>query len=209
MKIYKYFLLTLIIVLTDQIVKLSVYFFMEMGPSGEIPLVGHLFKLHYTLNPGMAFGLELGSSYGKFLLSGFRILAVFAIAYYLRDMILKNTSSGLLWCVAAILGGAIGNVIDSTFYGVLLHNAPYGSPTAWFHGQVIDMFYIDIWEGYLPDWLPLIGGQYYAFWPIFNVADASIFISVITLLLFQKRFFAEPVAETPADQDVKSQINNS
>lgn len=212
MKIYKYFLLTLSIVLLDQIVKLCVYFFMEMGPNGEISLVGDLFKLHYTLNPGMAFGLELGSSYGKFLLSGFRIVAVFAIAYYLRDMILKNTPSGLLWCVAGILGGAIGNVIDSTFYGVFLNNAPYNAPTPWFHGQVIDMFYIDIWEGYLPDWLPLVGGQYYAFWPIFNIADASIFISVITILLFQKRFFVEPTTENSinqqAEQAAKTEIQN-
>lgn len=191
MKIYKYYLFTLAIVLIDQAVKLSVYFFMEMGPLGEIKLVGDLFKLHYTLNPGMAFGLELGSVYGKFLLSGFRIFAVFAIAYYLYDMIVKNTPTGLLWCVAAILGGAIGNVIDSTFYGVLINNAPYGAPTPWFHGQVIDMFYIDIWEGYLPDWLPLIGGQYYAFWPIFNIADASIFIAVLVILIFQKKFFKE------------------
>lgn len=207
MKVYKYFLLTLLIVILDQSVKMLVYFFMEMGPNGEIKLVGDLFKLHYTLNPGMAFGLEIGSNYGKFFLSGFRILAVGAIAYYLRDMILKNNPVGLLWCLAAILGGAIGNVIDSTFYGVFLNNAPYNAPSPWFHGQVIDMFYIDIWEGYLPDYIPLIGNQYYSFWPIFNIADSSIFISVIVILIFQKKFFNETPIETATSNNVE--IHNS
>lgn len=195
MKYLKYYLLSISIIMLDQIVKILVYNFMDMGQIGEIKLIGNLFKLHYTLNPGMAFGLELGSIYGKFLLSGFRIIAVTAIAIYLYRMIKSNTEAGLLWCIAAILGGAIGNVIDSTFYGVFLNNAPYNAPTPWFHGQVIDMFYIDIWEGYLPDWLPLIGNEYYAFWPIFNVADASIFIAVSVIFIFQKKFLADkPIA---------------
>jgi signal peptidase II len=191
-------------------VKMLVYFFMEMGPSGEIKLVGDLFKLHYTLNPGMAFGIELGSNYGKFLLSGFRLIAVFVIAFYLKNMIEESkTHKGLLWCAAAILGGAIGNVIDSTFYGVVINNAPYGAPTPWFHGQVIDMFYLDIWEGYLPDFIPIIGNQYYALWPIFNIADASIFLSVLTILIFQKRFFAEENPLQKTNQEINAETQNS
>ena len=100
-----------------------------------------------------------------------------------------------------ILGGAIGNLVDSIFYGVWLDNAPYNAPTPWFHGQVVDMFYFDIWEGYIPDWVPLWGGSYTALWPIFNIADASIFIGVAIILLFQNRFFPEKKEETPAPKE--------
>jgi signal peptidase II len=119
------------------------------------------------------------------------LIAVAGIAYYLYYLVKKGVHQGLVWCIALILGGAIGNVIDSTFYGVFLNNAPFGAPTPWFHGQVIDMFYIDIWEGRLADWIPIIGGDYMAFWPIFNIADASIFIGVAIILIMQKVFFKE------------------
>jgi len=202
----KYYLLSLAIIITDQVVKLLVYNYMEMGYNGEIGLLGNLFKLHYTLNPGMAMGIELENIfgfdfvrvYGKLLLSLFRIAAMIGIGYYLFIMIQKHAPKGLLICIALILGGAIGNVMDTTFYGVLLNNAPYGVISPWFHGQVIDMFYIDIWEGFLPDWLPAVGGQYYSFWPIFNVADASIFVSVIVIVIFQKKFFKEEEASEKA-----------
>jgi signal peptidase II len=82
-------------------------------------------------------------------------------------------------------------LFDSVFYGVLLGNAPEGSPSPWFHGQVVDMFYVDIWEGFLPDWIPIFGGQFYAFWPIFNVADATIFCSVGALLIFNQKWNPE------------------
>jgi signal peptidase II len=105
---------------------------------------------------------------------------------------------GYTFCIALILGGAIGNLVDSVFYGVWLDNAPYNAPTPWFHGQVVDMFYFDIWEGYIPEWVPLWGGGYTALWPIFNVADSSIFIGVGIILLFQNRFFPEVKPEIPA-----------
>jgi signal peptidase II len=192
MKYWKFFLLSLLIISIDQTVKLWVHFNMEMGPAGQIKVFGEWFKIHYILNPGMAFGLKLDAEYGKLLLSIFRILATIGIAYYIIVLVSRNSHQGLVWCVALILGGAVGNVVDSTFYGVFLGNAPLGSPTPWFHGQVIDMFYVDIWEGYLPNWLPLIGGDYYSFWPIFNVADASIFVGVAIILIFQRQFFAKP-----------------
>jgi signal peptidase II len=190
-KYTKYFLLTFLIILMDQAVKMLVYFNMDMGIVGQISVLGEWFKLHYTINPGMAFGMQIASYHGKLILTLFRLLAMGGIAYYMYLLIRKEVHPGLIWCVALILGGAIGNVIDSTFYGVLLHNAPSGSSTPWFHGQVIDMFYFDIWEGRIADWVPLFGGDYMALWPIFNVADASIFIGVTVILFRQKAFFSE------------------
>lgn len=183
-------MLTLGVIVVDQVVKLLVHFNMTMGPGGEVKVFGDWFKLHYILNKGMAFGLSFGSDYGKLGLTIFRMLAMILIGYFLYRMAKKNYSAGLLWCIAAILGGAIGNVIDSIFYGVFLDNAPYDSITPWFHGQVIDMFYLDIWEGYLADWIPFWGGKKISLWPIFNVADAAIFCGVLAILIFQRRFLS-------------------
>lgn len=191
MKYSKYYLLSIGIIILDQVVKMLVYYNMELGVAGQIKVFGDWFKLHYTLNPGMAFGLEIASEYGKLILTVFRLVAMVGIGYYLFVLAKRKVHPGLIWSVALILGGAIGNVIDSTFYGVLLDNAPYDAATPWFHGQVIDMFYIDIWEGRVADWVPLWGGDYIALWPIFNIADASIFVGVAIILIFQKRFFGE------------------
>ena len=193
MKLYKYYIAAFAIIILDQIIKLLVHFYMSPGLLGEIHVFGNWFKLHYTLNPGMAFGLKLGSIYGKLVLSIFRIIAVIGIGYYIATLVKKEANTGFIWCMALVLGGAIGNVVDSTFYGVLpfINNAPYDAVTPWFHGQVIDMFYFDIWEGVLPAWLPLWGGEYASFWPIFNFADSSIFVGVMIILLNQKTFLDE------------------
>ncbi len=206
MKYWKYYLLSLGVIVVDQAVKMLVHYNMELGSAGQIHIFGDWFKLHYTLNPGMAFGLQLGSEYGKLVLSIFRLAAMIGIALYLRVLAQKGVHEGLLWCTALILGGAVGNVIDSTFYGVFLHNAPYDAPSPWFHGQVIDMFYLDIWEGIIPDWVPFIGGEFYSLWPIFNVADASIFTGVFLILLLQKRFFGEKNVE---EQPPLEPVNHS
>lgn len=190
-KVLTYFGISLVVIIIDQIVKMLVYYNMEMGTPGQIKLMGDLFKLHYLTNPGMAFGMKLDFEYGKLLLTMFRIGAMIAIGVYLYRLIKKEAPAGLLVCIALVLGGAIGNLIDSIFYGVLFDNAPFNAPTPWFHGQVIDMFYIDLWEGYLPKWIPILGGDYMALWPVFNVADASIFVSIIFLLIFQKRYFGK------------------
>lgn len=187
----KYFGIALFVILLDQAVKMLVHFQMDFGTPGQIPIFGDWFKLHYTTNPGMAFGMELGSEYGKMILTTFRLVAMFGIGYYLHYIIEKKNHPVYILCIAMILGGAIGNLVDSIFYGVWLDNAPYNAPTPWFHGQVVDMFYFDIWEGYVPQWIPLWGGSYTALWPIFNVADASIFIGVAIILIFQNRFFPE------------------
>ncbi|TAG04920.1 MAG: lipoprotein signal peptidase [Cytophagia bacterium] len=187
MKYYKYFIISFLIIALDQFVKLWVHFNVLPGEAGEIKMLGNWLKLHYILNEGMAFGIKLDTPYGKLILTLFRLIATFAIGYYIIYLVKNNNKTGLAWCVALVLAGALGNVVDSTFYGVFLeNNAPKDAITPWFHGKVIDMFYVDIWQGYLPDWL---GGIHLALWPIFNVADASIFIGVMFMVIYQNRFF--------------------
>ncbi|RUA27997.1 MAG: lipoprotein signal peptidase [Bacteroidetes bacterium] len=196
MKYAKYFLFSFLLIAIDQAVKIWVHTNMEMGIAGQIEVFGEWFKLYYTLNPGMAFGMQFGSEYGKLGLSLFRLVAMFFIAYYLYKLAKEKTHPGVLWSMAAVLAGAIGNLIDSIFYGVWLDNAPYNAISPWFHGQVVDMFYIDIWEGRVAEWIPLWGGDYISLWPIFNVADASIFCGVAVILIFQKKFFKAVKNET-------------
>lgn len=185
---YKFLFLTLILILLDQAIKLWMYYDVLPNHYGEIDLIPDFFKLHYVENKGMAFGMELGGEYGKLILTTFRLGAMVGICWYLVHLAQRNAHSGLLWSIAAVLGGAIGNVIDSTFYGVFLNNAPMGVSTPWFHGQVIDMFYVNGLDGQYPDWIPFIGGDYNTT-PIFNFADACIFCGVVSILIFQQRFF--------------------
>lgn len=201
MKYWRFYILSLAVIILDQAVKMLVHYNMDPGIAGQIEIFDDWFKLHYTLNPGMAFGMQIASEHGKLILTTFRLIAVSGIAYYLYYLTKKGVHSGLIWCIALILGGAIGNVIDSTFYGVVLNNAPFDAPTPWFHGQVIDMFYIDIWEGRVAEWLPIFGGDYMALWPIFNIADASIFIGVAIILIWQKSFFKEGKKEDEVVDD--------
>ncbi|WP_025763043.1 lipoprotein signal peptidase [Dyadobacter tibetensis] len=211
MKHYKnptpYLLFSLLLILIDQASKMLVHQYMEPGFSGQIPLIGDWLKLHYVLNPGMAFGMQLGHEYGKLFLTLFRLLAMVGIGWYLIHLARTGAPKSLLWALSLILAGAVGNVIDSTFYGVLLGNAPYGSPTPWFHGQVIDMIFVDFWEGFIPDWVPIWGGQYYST-PIFNIADSCIFIGVCSVLIFQNQM--QPQQEpssTLSDQDNPEEVS--
>jgi signal peptidase II len=192
----KYFLISLLVIAIDQASKLLVHHYMYLHE--EINVLGTWFRLHYLLNPGMAFGIRWENEFGKLALTVFRIGAMFGIGYYMVRMIQRKAHNGFLICLALILGGAIGNVIDSTFYGVFLNNAPLESPTRWFHGQVIDMLYFPLFDFYWPEWVPFKGGEYFEFFsPVFNIADSSIFIGVVSILLMQRIFFKDEMKEAP------------
>ena len=198
----KFFLLALLIIVLDQLSKWAVHTYMQLGSAGEIPIFGQWAKLTYTLNPGMAFGAELPAPYGKLVLTGFRMVAVGGLIYYIVRLCRQRVAAGYIACMALVLGGALGNLIDSIFYGVIYNNAPLGSPTRWFYGQVIDMIFVPLYVGYFPKSWPLIGGSYSNGFPIFNIADSSIFIGVALILLNQSRFFNEsqPVAASNESQ---------
>jgi signal peptidase II len=203
MKGYRYFLIALAVIVIDQTSKLLVHYNMYLHE--EVNVLGEWFRIHYLLNKGMAFGIEWKSEFGKLALTLFRIIAMFGIGYYLWYAVNRKTHPGFLLCLALILGGAVGNVIDSTFYGVLLNNAPAGSVTPWFHGQVIDMLYFPLFDFFWPDWVPGAGGQYFEFFsPVFNIADSSIFIGVASILIFQKKFFVEGKSMASAPPPVTS-----
>lgn len=188
MRFLKYFLLAIGIIVIDQVSKLLVYNNMYLHE--EINVIGNWFRLHYLLNPGMAFGIRWNNEFGKLALSIFRIFAMGGIGYYLVRMGERGAHTGFLWCMGLIFGGAVGNVIDSTFYGVFLNNHPAGSPTPWFHGQVIDMLFFPLFNFQWPTWMPYVGGEEFLFFsPVFNIADSSIFIGVTTILIMQKKFF--------------------
>ena len=192
----KYYILSLSIVLLDQVSKLMVHLNMNLGE--EILVLGNWFRLHYVLNPGIAFGIEFDFIYGKLILSIFRILAAVGIAYYLYYLSQRQGHKILLTSLALILAGATGNVIDSTFYGVILDNAPLNAVSPWFHGQVIDMLYFPLIEGTFPNWVPFWGDQTFQFFrPVFNIADASIFVGVTFILVLQNKFSLK----TPTSQE--------
>ena len=198
-KLIIFYLISIVVIAIDQISKMLVHFNMVRGSAGQIKIFGDWFKLHYLTNPGMAFGMEMPFENSKMVLTLFRIVAMVGIGYYLYLLYKKGSPKGLLICIAMILGGAIGNLIDSIFYGVWLDNAAYDAPTPWFYGQVVDMFYIDIWEGRVADWVPIIGGDHMALWPVFNVADSAIFVGIGFILAFQKSYFAEKHHEEEED----------
>ena len=183
----------------DQIVKFWIKTTMYLGE--EIPVFGDWFIIHFTENNGMAFGLEFGAETGKLLLSLFRIVAIGAITWYLIRIYRQGAPRGVVICVSLILAGAIGNIIDSAFYG-LIFSESYNSIATFMpedggyapllFGKVVDMLYFPLIEGFLPEWIPFWGGDYFIFFrPVFNIADSSITIGVLTLIVFFRNYFQE------------------
>ena len=193
----KTFLLIVLILLIDQVSKMWVKTHMMLGQ--EYHVLGDWFRIHFTENNGMAFGFEIGGEYGKMALSIFRIIAVIAIAFFLVNLHKQKAPRGLLISIALILAGALGNIIDSLFYGMIFSDSYYkvagflpaeGGYSSFLHGKVVDMFYFPVVNTHLPDWFPFWPNRHVVFFrPVFNVADSAITIGVFSILLFQRRHF--------------------
>ncbi len=185
-------LVVFLVLFIDQLTKIWVKTHMGLYDSINIT---PWFKIYFVENNGMAFGIE---AVGKLFLSAFRIIAVIAIIIYLNKLIKQDYKTGFIVCISLILAGASGNIIDSVFYGAIFEASypghiasfvPFGEGYApLLHGKVVDMLYFPIIETSIPDWIPLVGGKDVLFFRfIFNIADASITIGVIILLLFYRK----------------------
>jgi len=184
-----------IAILLDQIIKIYVKTHFVLG---EEVLVFDWFRIHFTENNGMAMGFEFGGKAGKLFLTLFRLVAVSAIVYWLMGAIKSKTHNAVIVAISLIFSGAVGNIIDSVFYGVLFNSSnhkvatlfsetPYGEL---FYGKVVDMFYFPLWQGTLPEWIPFMGGELFTFFQyIFNPADAFISVGVALLFVFNKQAF--------------------
>lgn len=190
-------LIIVAILIIDQITKLWVKTHMMLG---EEIVITSWFRIHFTENPGMAFGMALPGVAGKLFLSFFRLVAVGGGIWYLRKLIQEKSHWGFIVSVSMVLAGAIGNMIDGTFYGVIFTDSyhsvaevfPQKGYSGWMQGLVVDMLWFPLYQGFLPEWLPFIGGSYFEFFRfIFNIADASITTGVIIILLFQNVFFRQ------------------
>ncbi|MBL6657651.1 MAG: lipoprotein signal peptidase [Flavobacteriales bacterium] len=190
----KSILLIAAILILDQLLKVWIKTNMMIGQ--EIHFFDW-FIIHFTENKGMAFGMEFGGSFGKYLLSIFRLVAIVAIAIYLKNIAATDVKKGVVFSISLVLAGAIGNMIDSAFYG-LIFSESYGQLATVFEGgyagflqgKVVDMFYFPLINGHFPDWMPLVGGNHFIFFrPVFNIADASISVGVINMLIFHRSFF--------------------
>ena len=190
----KSLLLIAFVLILDQLLKVLIKTNMMIGQ--EIHFFDW-FIIHFTENKGMAFGLEFGGKLGKYLLSIFRILAIVIISVFWLKLINNQVKKGIIYSISLILSGAIGNMIDSAFYGMIFSESYgqiatvfEGGYSSFLQGKVVDMFYFPLINGYFPKWLPFVGGNHFIFFrPIFNIADAAISTGVINILIFHRSFF--------------------
>ncbi len=186
------------VLVIDQVLKVWIKTNMSLGQ--EFVIFKDWFIIHFVENNGMAFGFEFAGEYGKLFLSLFRIVAVIAIGWYLFRLVRhKEIAFGFLVCMALIFAGAIGNIIDSLFYGMIFNHSygqvadflpEGGGYSSFLHGRVVDMFYFPIIDTNLPGWFPFWGGRDFVFFrPVFNIADTSISVGIFAILLFYRKEF--------------------
>ena len=187
------------IVIADQLLKIYIKTHYHAGESHRV--LGNWFQLYFIENEGMAYGWKFGGEFGKMALTLFRFGAVIYGVFYIKKIIERKYATGFIICVALIFAGALGNLIDSMFYGLIFESSsfdtyqiakifPKHGYAGFLHGNVVDMLYFPVIHTKLPSWIPIWGGTYFDFFsPIFNLADASISTGIIAILVFQKRFF--------------------
>lgn len=203
---FKIGLILFVVLLLDQSLKIWVKTHMEYDE--EFLLLNQEWaRIHFVENNGMAFGLTLGGDYGKLALSLFRLAAVVILLLFILRTLREQGNMGVLTGFTLILAGALGNIIDSAFYGMLFSESPYygglatlfpkeGGYSGFLHGKVVDMLYFPMFKGIWPDWMPYTGGRPYLFFkPVFNIADLSITTGVLHILLFQRHFFKSHTAQ--------------
>ncbi|MEA3445409.1 MAG: lipoprotein signal peptidase [Bacteroidota bacterium] len=209
-RLNKALIIILTILIFDQILKVWIKTNMTLGE--EFHIFGNWFIIHFTENPGMAFGVELGGEYGKMALSIFRIIAISAIGYYIFYLDKRNSPTGLILSISLIFAGAFGNILDSAFYGIIFNESYHnvatlfpedGGYSGFLHGKVVDMFYFPIIKGHYPAWFPFWKNEAFIFFrPVFNVADSAITVGVAFIILFQKKFFTKDESNNEREAEI-------
>ncbi|HTQ66982.1 MAG TPA: lipoprotein signal peptidase [Puia sp.] len=228
MKARHVFFVVLLVIVADQALKIWVKTHMPLSHSWDafyhtpvspydngIKVLGHKFQIYFVENEGMAWGWKFGGTFGKMTLTLFRFTAVVFGIFYLRNIIQKKYHKGFIVCAALIFAGALGNLIDSLFYGLIFEEStfdhvarifPAKGYASFLHGRVVDMLYFPLIRTHYPQWLPFVGGDEFEFFsPVFNIADASISVGVIAILIFQKKFFKK----NPTDQPITVETNTT
>lgn len=192
-----------------------------MGYGDELYLLGDWARLHFVENNGMAFGLQLGGELGKLLLSLFRLVVAGFMGVLIVQMHRAKAPFGFLFCFALILAGALGNIIDSAFYGLIFSESPYhggvatlfpseGGYAGFLHGRVVDMLYFPVKTGIYPEWLPIWGGRPYEFFkPVFNIADVSISVGVFSIFIFYRHYFFQKHENSPETENYNNSTADS
>ena len=231
MKARYVFFLVLLVIVADQALKIWVKTHMPLSHSWDafyhtpvspydngIKVLGHKFQIYFVENEGMAWGWKFGGAFGKMALTLFRFAAVEFGIFYIRNIIQKKYHKGFIACAALIFAGALGNLIDSLFYGLIFEEStfdhvakifPAKGYASFLHGRVVDMLYFPLVRTHYPQWFPFVGGDEFEFFsPVFNLADASISVGVIAILLFQKKFFKKQPIDQPITVETNSTVDD-